>query len=231
MSDEVLDWRAWHKIAFDLMKNWPPGRILDIPSFKGALPGRLREIGFTPVCGDLDPTIFEESLPFVKLNLNRALPFRSGSLDYVTFLEGIEHLERPFDTLREISRVLRAGGRLIISTPNVWNLRSRWRYLVTGHHLHFRDQISTDELQHSSGGHIFPLSYRELHYLLTRQNLRVEQILTDKIRRKFLPLHFLLRGINWFYSLKTPYGDVLRRKEVTDGQTLILVAYKDAQPE
>src|SRR5207249_56367 len=41
------------------------------------------------------------------------LPFPDGHFDCVTFLEVVEHLDRPVDAIRELNRVLRDGGQLI----------------------------------------------------------------------------------------------------------------------
>lgn len=46
------------------------------------------------------------------------LKFKSGSLDCVAFKEVIEHIDRPVDAIREINRILRVGGHLLLSTPN-----------------------------------------------------------------------------------------------------------------
>lgn len=47
-----------------------------------------------------------------------ALPFCDESFDVIVSFEVIEHLSRQDDFLKEISRVLRRGGVLIVSTPN-----------------------------------------------------------------------------------------------------------------
>lgn len=47
-----------------------------------------------------------------------SLAFEDESFDCVTFREVIEHIDRPVDALREINRVLRTNGHLIVSTPN-----------------------------------------------------------------------------------------------------------------
>lgn len=46
------------------------------------------------------------------------LPFSDASFDTVLFSEVIEHLDAPEQALREIRRVLRPGGRVIIIFPN-----------------------------------------------------------------------------------------------------------------
>ncbi|MFE0672411.1 class I SAM-dependent methyltransferase [Streptomyces sp. NPDC058867] len=47
------------------------------------------------------------------------LPFRSESADAVLFSEVVEHLVDPDAALDEIRRVLRPGGHLMLSTPNL----------------------------------------------------------------------------------------------------------------
>jgi len=46
------------------------------------------------------------------------LPLPDASFDYVIASELIEHLSQPELTLREMARVARRGGRLIVSTPD-----------------------------------------------------------------------------------------------------------------
>ncbi|MEW1658775.1 MULTISPECIES: class I SAM-dependent methyltransferase [unclassified Streptomyces] len=47
------------------------------------------------------------------------LPFATGSADAVLFSEVIEHLVDPDAALDELRRVLRPGGHLLLSTPNL----------------------------------------------------------------------------------------------------------------
>ena len=52
------------------------------------------------------------------------LPFPTASFDQVVFTEVLEHIVRrdPVEILRDLLRVLRPGGQLILSTPNVCNI-------------------------------------------------------------------------------------------------------------
>ena len=51
-------------------------------------------------------------------------PFRDGAFDVVLFLDVIEHVVPRVAVLREIHRVLKDGGRLLVSGPN---RETRWR--------------------------------------------------------------------------------------------------------
>lgn len=57
------------------------------------------------------------------------LGFADGVFDCVTFQEVIEHLDRPVDAVREINRVLRLGGLLVLSTPNA--NAAAWRLMLS----------------------------------------------------------------------------------------------------
>ena len=46
------------------------------------------------------------------------LDFADGNFDYVVSFQVIEHIEQDADFVREVSRVLRPGGKFIVSTPN-----------------------------------------------------------------------------------------------------------------
>ena len=55
--------------------------------------------------------------------VGESLPLKEGSFDCVLLSEVIEHLEAPQISIREAVRVLRPGGRLLVTTPNY---RSFW---------------------------------------------------------------------------------------------------------
>jgi len=52
------------------------------------------------------------------LNINPALPYDDNSFDVVTCVVSIDYLIRPIEVLKEVKRVLRPGGKVIISQSN-----------------------------------------------------------------------------------------------------------------
>lgn len=55
------------------------------------------------------------------------LPVEARSADVIVCLETIEHMESPRRFISEAARVLRADGRLIVSTPRKWRSTNRPR--------------------------------------------------------------------------------------------------------
>ena len=61
-----------------------------------------------------------------------SLPFVANYFDIIFFGDIIEHLFDPESALREIKRILKPNGRLIISCPNIAYWRFRSYYLFDG---------------------------------------------------------------------------------------------------
>ena len=50
--------------------------------------------------------------------LRKKLPFKSNHFDVVKIIHCIEHLKYPYEILKEIKRVLKNHGKLLLITPN-----------------------------------------------------------------------------------------------------------------
>ena len=58
-----------------------------------------------------------EKIKVYQADVQERLPLEEESVDVVTMMALIEHLDRPQEALGEIYRILRSGGRLILTTP------------------------------------------------------------------------------------------------------------------
>lgn len=108
--------------------------ILDIATGRGYMIPQLEASGFKNfTCVDLDERNFAlepSRYRFTRADFNEPLPFADSAFDLVITSETIEHVENPRAFLRELRRVLRPNGRLVLTTPNVVNLSSRLRFLL-----------------------------------------------------------------------------------------------------
>ncbi|HTT67041.1 MAG TPA: class I SAM-dependent methyltransferase [Gemmatimonadales bacterium] len=104
----------------------PDAAVLDIGCRDGGLrrflpPGvRYQGMDITPEFAGPD---------IVVRDVSDGIPFPDASFDHVFCIEVLEHVPNPYGALREMHRVLRPGGVLVLSVPNpyhvkelVWNL-------------------------------------------------------------------------------------------------------------
>lgn len=128
--------RGIHEFAGALAQQYirPGSRILDMGSGSGALAQRLLDADYDVLATDIDSHGYVARAPHQLWDATSdgQLPVPEGSLDAVCAIEILEHVESPLAALRNIRRVLRPGGLLIASTPNIGHPRSRLKYLLTG---------------------------------------------------------------------------------------------------
>ena len=133
----------------------PDARVLELGAGGGAMSQRLADLGYDVTASDLFVERFapRERIAFHPLDLNRAfaddLPER---FDAVVALELVEHLENPHHFLRQCFALLRPGGTLVISTPNLANPVSQAMFVRSGVFQWFRDEDYREQ------GHITPIA-------------------------------------------------------------------------
>lgn len=101
-------------------------KLLDLSCGGGHTSVMLAQLGFQVVATDYGvPRPMSNGIARVGgVDLNCFLPFQSASFDGVDLVEVIEHIENQPQLVREINRVLKPGGMLLVSTPNVLNVMS-----------------------------------------------------------------------------------------------------------
>jgi 2-polyprenyl-3-methyl-5-hydroxy-6-metoxy-1,4-benzoquinol methylase len=162
-------------------------RLLELGAGHCEMARLFRERGWRVHTADLEPACVREAaglgFPSVQVDLNDGLPFADAALDLVVMLEVLEHVLRAEVALAEVARVLRPGGRLLLSTPNHAFYKSRVRMLkgrplgMEGEHVRFFVKAQLERLlaerglrlvDRNSSGHLPLMDSRPLRRLLGR---------------------------------------------------------------
>lgn len=111
------------------------GRLLDISCGEGQLLHFAPRFGLT-ACGvdisDVAVRIAQKTSRATTLAGDaEALPYATGSFDYITNIGSLEHYENMPRAVEEMARVLRVGGTACVLVPNTygkrWNVQHVWR--------------------------------------------------------------------------------------------------------
>lgn len=168
----------------EAFSDMPRGKVLDLGCGHGDYSKRIHDIGFKVIASDIDISRFRYGgiLDFQVCDVSKPLPFPDAYCDYVLLIEVIEHLRNPYSVMAEINRVLKPDGRLIISTPNILNLKSRLRFLFEGAYEYFREP-PLDQAHNSKETipnlHLVPYRYHELEFLLSDTGFSVKKVLSS----------------------------------------------------
>lgn len=162
-------------------------RILDVGAYPGHLALILRNVygclvygvsGTTS--GGFERKMEEYGINIRKLNIEKQrLPFDNKSFDTVFLTEVIEHLFNPYLVIREVGRVLKENGVLILSTPNFVSLRKRIHFLQGKSILPIESEtgdILWSDKEMWWRGHVREWTSSEISLVLSRHSLLVKKI-------------------------------------------------------
>jgi SAM-dependent methyltransferase len=198
-SIEELD-RRYHAaatdehVAFDRMIGryvGPETRVLDAGAGRGLrFPYNHRDRAARVVGVDIDPAVSgNPNVSSAAIADLTALPFADGQFDVVFSKFVFEHLDRPLTAMRELHRVTKPGGHLLIHTPN------RWHYVTlaaaitpTRFHVWYRGKLGWDEAD------TFPTRYRAntpatIERIAARSGFRVDSLVLLEGRPSYLAWH------------------------------------------
>ena len=180
-----------HETLLALLEREPRGRLLDALAFRGELSARLQGMGFEVTACDLYPDLFRApGVACERADLNERFPFEDAAFDYVVLCEAIEHLESPWHVARETARILRPGGKVVLSTPNTLSLLSRFLFFAKGVFLYF------SEFEFGKPAHINPLTLNELELVLEETGFEIERVVGTG-QRVPGPALWGLRAMRW----------------------------------
>jgi SAM-dependent methyltransferase len=179
----------------------PGARLLDIGAAFGFAVAAAREAGWEAAGLEISTVAARAARAaagcLVVADAHRA-PFATGSFDAVTLWDVLEHLSDPHAALAEIARLLRPGGRLVLTTGDVGSPVAR----LSGPRWHL----------YTIPEHLFFFSRRSLRLLLEAHGFRIE---TQRSDSSVYTLGYLVERLR-----KTLVGRAGRRRAAWPGSGL-----------
>ena len=180
-------------------------KILDVgsggSSYERFFPNRLSV--------DIDP----ERRPDIVADAQN-LPFQNEEFDFVLCTEMLEHTENPFAVEKELHRVLKVGGTLLLTTRFVYPLHDTphdyWRFTKYGLLKIFREWELVEIIAETS-------SFSTIAALL--QRIQFQSILKANKLSKLLMQLFIVLFDNLNWVLHEEYGDIKRKNREEDIMT------------
>lgn len=160
-----------HRGVFEMLKPYlkPGMKILDFGCGKGAFSQRLIDEGMIVDACDIDTDqIIAKVSKKIRLDLNKTdiTETITEKYDAVIAMEIIEHLQNPWKYTEDCIKILKNGGLIVFSTPNISNFVSRMRFLMRG-------SLTAFEKNDLAHGHITPLSFIQLENMFSSFRLEI----------------------------------------------------------
>jgi len=120
------------------------GHLLEIGFGSGKMLAELKDLGWSVEGVDFDPQAVEAAWRTYGLNVHTGTAedqaYPANRFDYVAMSHVIEHVHDPVDLFRECARILKPGGRLVVTTPNIESrlysrFKNNWFSLDPPRHL------------------------------------------------------------------------------------------------
>lgn len=184
--EDVLDAYSMARPRLNVLTSLLKGEraVADISTGVGFLPVVLARAGVDVVATERDPGIsrFASEAGVEVRNWSIGAdpaPLRPGSVDAVVFAEVLEHLKLPpIGVLRLLAGILRPGGRLLLTTPNVARL-GHIEALAAGENFlePFPEDLPLDRDATDYVEHVREYSVREVVDAVEAAGLGIERVL------------------------------------------------------
>jgi len=213
-------------LKYFMERDEPRGlRILDVGAGEGALTEKLYDMGHNMQACDFSPESFRFSpVKCDEVDITGAFPYADRTFDRVIAVEVTEHILGHENFFSEINRILKPGGKLYISTPNILSMKSRFRFLLQGFPYAFKQ---LDMKLHDGMQHIASLSLDQYNYIALKYGFKEAEYSIDRVQSTSRWLRWLMFPMITISSKIKGYSNIHNKKELLLGRLLFMVFSKE----
>jgi SAM-dependent methyltransferase len=178
--DPAANARRWNPFIDALEVIGGPGRVLDVGSATGEFLAAARARGWAAYGVETAPVAAEYAARThgveVYVGALDSVPWPDGAFDAVTLWDVIEHVPSPRAYIERAARLLRPGGMLGLTTPNIHSLNylllgPAWEVIGPNEHLHYFSARTLERLLRRAGFAIHALSTMHVQRALWERRL------------------------------------------------------------
>lgn len=191
--------------------------ILELGAAPFILTTAIKNRGYSVIGLDIAPERFNKSIIANKLQIskgtlgNMSLSFKDETFDVVILNEVFEHLNTNLiDVFDELIRVMKTGGKLFLSTPNLKSMVGIRNFLFRDKSYSCCGEIYEEHLklkQYGHMGHVREYTVKEVSSFLAKMGLEIDIV----VYRGKYPTKY--RIIDWIFPKLKPFFSIIAIKK------------------
>ncbi len=201
--------------------------VLDLAAGSGVTTEILLELGAKVEAFDLFPEYFVlKGIECKRADILDRIPVPDGYADYIICQEGVEHFSDQCKAYKEFNRILKPGGKLIITTPSYSNLKAKMSYLLFESEdmnklmppneidsVWMAEKSLNDEIYY---GHIFLTGIQKLRVIGKLTGFKINRTVFMRYNKTSVFLMFLFYPFILLTSYYTYYKSMKKNKHISN---------------
>lgn len=203
--------------------------VLDVAAGSGVTTEILLELGAKVEAFDLFPEYFMiKEVDCKRADILDKMPVPDGYADYIICQEGVEHFSDQCKAYKEFNRILKPGGKLIMTTPSYSNLKAKMSYLLFEcedlnklmppneiDSVWMAEKSLNDEIYY---GHIFLTGIQKLRVIGKLTGFKISEVVFNRVNKTSLFLMFLFYPFILITSYYTYYKCMKKNMRISKAE-------------
>jgi SAM-dependent methyltransferase len=203
--------------------------VLDVAAGSGVTTEILLELGAKVEAFDLFPEYFMiKEVECKRADILDKIPVPDGYADYIICQEGVEHFSDQCKAYKEFNRILKPGGKLIMTTPSYSNLKAKMSYLLFEcedlnklmppneiDSVWMAEKSLNDEIYY---GHIFLTGIQKLRVIGKLTGFKISEVVFNRVNKTSLFLMIFFYPMILITSYYTYYKCMKKNMKISKAE-------------